>query len=161
MSHRTLLLPLSALLLFVFQVQTVHAQARISELVVIHGGSSGITCPGGYTRIDADLNRDAGGEFIYLCYKRGVGTPISGLQVTLGSTSLPAPAWSKIDVDLNRGAGGDFIYLWYTKDPACTTVSDIAILFNSQAPAPGFQKIPVDLNKGADGDFIYIAFQSK
>ena len=46
-----------------------YAQEIVSEITVIYGGSGGIQPPAGYTKINVDLNGDAGGDFIYLCYE--------------------------------------------------------------------------------------------
>ena len=137
------------------------AQDAISELAVIYGGSSSIPPPAGYTKIPTDLNQGAGGDYIYLCYKRGVGAPVTGIAVTLGqSTSPPGPiAWTRINVDLNRNAGGDYVYLWYTKDPSCTVLQDVVVLVNTQTPPAGYTLIPVDLNRNAGGAYLYFAYR--
>jgi hypothetical protein len=140
------------------------AQQAVSEITVINGGSSSISCPGGYERINVDLNQNVGGDFIYICFKKGLGAPVTGLWVTAGGTA-PVPTgegFVQIPVDLNRGAGGDFIYLWYTKDPNCSVLSAITVVASgsgSIACPGGFEKIPVDLNKGSGGDFVYLCEQ--
>ncbi len=136
------------------------AQDAISELTVIHGGSSSIQPPSGYTKINVDLNQGAGGDYVYACYKRGVGAPITGLAVTLNSAAPPAGvAWTRIDVDLNVTVGGDFIWLWYAKDPACSVLRDLTVLVGSTAATPpGYTKINVDLNRNADGAYLYFAY---
>jgi hypothetical protein len=142
-----------------------YPQDMVSEIVVINGGSAGIPPPLGYTKINVDLNRGAGGDFIYVCYKKGVGAPITGLWVTLGGGQPPSDrGFTRINVDLNRGAGGDFIWLWYTKDPACTMISNLAVIRGGSAnilPPAGFTKINVDLNRGAGGDFIYLCYEEE
>jgi len=40
----------------------------LKGLAVI-AGSKGVTAPTGYTAINVDLNKGAGGKYIYLCYK--------------------------------------------------------------------------------------------
>lgn len=94
----------------------LQAQENITEVIVIHGGTSSIQPPPGYVKVNADLNAGAGGDFIYVCYKKGVAAPITGLCVTLdGGTPPPDAEYTKIDVDLNRNAGGQHIYLSYLK----------------------------------------------
>ena len=152
-----ILVPLSLLLLI---TGSALAQDIVSEITVIAGGSSGIAAPAGYTKIPIDLNQDAGGAFIYICYKKGVGTPITGLAVTVGGASPPSDAaYSRIDVDLNQGAGGEFIYLWYSKDPACTTIHNLNVQNTTADPPTGYTRIPVDLNQGAGGAFIYLNYE--
>lgn len=42
----------------------------IQEVGVLAGGTSGIACPTGWTRVNQDLNEGAGGYWIYFCYRR-------------------------------------------------------------------------------------------
>ncbi len=142
------------------QPPEVNAQESISEITVIYGSHFGILPPAGYTKINVDLNQGAGGDFIFVCYKKGVGAPITGLYVTLDGGQPPAePVYSKIDVDLNRNAGGDYIYLWYTKDPDCATIHNIAVQADQGPPPEGYTRIDVDLNRHAGGAFIYLSYE--
>jgi hypothetical protein len=135
------------------------AQENISEVTVIYGGSAGIQCPAGYTKVNVDLNRNAGGDYIYVCYKKGLGAPVTRLAVTYNNDSPPLEyAWTRINVDLNRGAGGDFVWLWYTKDPDCTVVDDILVQLNNSTFPEGYIGDPHDMNYGVGGDFIYIGY---
>lgn len=136
------------------------AQDIISEVAIIYGSNSSIQAPAGYTKVNTDLNLQAGGDYMYLCYKRGTGAPISGIAVTRGGGVPPAgPAWTKINIDLNRHAGGDYIYLWYTKDPSCAVIYDIIVLNGrSTATPPGYTKINTDLNENAGGAYLYFAY---
>ncbi len=156
--HTLVFLQPIVLVLLLLPVTTI-AQVSISEVAIIFGFNSSIQAPAGYTKVNVDLNTGAGGDFIYVCYKKGVGAPITGLAITI-SGHVPSPefTWTKIDVDLNRHAGGEFIFLWYTKDPACSTIGNIIILLGSQATPDGYTKIPWDLNQGAGGAFIYLAY---
>ena len=136
------------------------AQETISEVTVIRGGS-GVQPPAGWVRVNADLNAGAGGDYIYLCYKKGVGAPITGLCVTLNSQAPPPdPRYTRINVDLNDGAGGDYIWLWTTKDPDCASIKDVLIQFgkNSRPPA-GYTWIGVDLNRDAGGEYIWLSYR--
>jgi hypothetical protein len=147
------------LLLLLFLPALAVAQSPVTELTVIYGGSSGIQPPPGFIKNPTDMNQGAGGDFIYLCYKKGIGAPITGLAVTLNNSVPQNPErWTKIDVDLNRGAGGDFIWLWYTKDPACQVIREVAVQNWAGDPPAGFTKIPVDVNTGAGGAFVYVVF---
>lgn len=155
---RRALLPLLVLVLGLGAAGSALAQDSISEITVVYGGS-GVQAPPGYIRYGVDLNRNAGGDYMFLCTKKGVGAPVTGITVTINSGSPPPGyAWTKINIDLNRNAGGDFIYLWYTRDPACGTIKDIVVLINSQATPAGYVKIPIDLNRDAGGDYLYFAF---
>ncbi|MFO7653533.1 MAG: hypothetical protein R6X25_06890 [Candidatus Krumholzibacteriia bacterium] len=136
------------------------AQSTISELTVIAGGSSGIQPPPGFTKINTDLNLNAGGDYVYLCYKKGVGAPITGVTVLWGHDADPGAGWHRVNVDLNRGAGGEYLWLCYTKDPGCSVLKNVAIVVGADTPPPaGYYKIPLDLNLDAGGAYIYLAYQ--
>jgi hypothetical protein len=157
---KTLTLIVAAILLPLLTPAPATAQDCISEITVIYGGSANIQPQTGYTKINVDLNQGAGGDFIYVCYKKGVGAPVTGLAVTLGGNQPPPDAvYTRIDVDLNRNAGGDFIWLWYTKDPACTTIRNLHVQANTGAPPDGYTRIDVDLNRNAGGAFIYLSYE--
>ncbi|MNC65788.1 hypothetical protein D3C75_1161110 [compost metagenome] len=70
----------------------------------------------GYIKIDVDLNSGAGGEFVYLSYKKGEPTSsdvINKITAVYGKNEyVPTPyGYKQISGDLNAGAGGDFVYL--------------------------------------------------
>lgn len=78
---------------------------------------------GGFEVIDVDLNKGAGGEFIFVGKKFGdaeTGTerPLLNLVGIEGdSSSIPAPpGYQKYPTDVNKGAKGRFIYLCSTSD---------------------------------------------
>lgn len=146
------------LLLVTFLPLAAAAQTTISEVTVIAGGSWGIQPPAGWTKIEVDLNRNAGGAYIFACYKKGVGAPITGLTVLIGQDAMPPVGWERINVDLNQGAGGNYLWLCTTRDPACATVKDMVVLLGDAATPAGYYKIPVDLNRNAGGDYIYLAY---
>lgn len=156
--HLPLLIPLALLAL----APPAAAQSTISELAVIYGGSWGIAPPAGFTRVEVDLNRNAGGDYIFLCYKKGVGAPITGLMVLTGLHAMPPAGWQRINVDLNRNAGGEYIWVAYTKDPNCTAIKDVTVLIGQDAPTPaGYMKIPVDLNMGASGNYLWLCYRAQ
>ena len=151
---------IAAILLPLLTPALATAQDCISEIMVIYGGSSNIQPPAGYTKINVDLNQGAGGDFIYVCYKKGVGAPVTGLSVTVGGNQPPPDAaYARIDVDLNRNTKDASIWLWYTKDPACTTIRNVHVQANTGAPPDGYTRIDVDLNQDAGGAFIYLSYE--
>lgn len=150
---------LLAILLMVWPPLPAAAQDIITEVTVITGGSSSITAPAGYTKIPIDLNQGASGDYIYLCYRKGVGAPLTGLAVTYNSASPPAGySWTRIDVDLNRGAGGAFVWLWYTKDPDCSEIDALSVQVNDSTFPAGYIGLPQDLNYDAGGVFLYLGY---
>lgn len=156
-------------------------QAPITDLAVIYGGSSNIACPGGFEKLGVDLNQGAGGDYIYLCIRRGAGAPITGFTVAISGSGIsvsPDPRWTLLGVDLNRNAGGYYVYAFYSKDPGledpavadpeapvpdCRTLRDIVVLQGSQATPPGYTKLPYDLNRGTDdsGTVLYFAYKEE
>lgn len=158
-SFRTLFL-LAWLTLVLLIPAASPAQVSFSEVTVIYGGSFGIPAPPGYTKIPVDLNQGAGGDYIFLCYKKGVGAPITGLHITFETHTPPTDRqWTRINVDLNRNAGGSYIWLWYTKDPGCSTVDDAVIVTSTGACPDGYTLIPWDLNNAAGGAYLYLCYR--
>ena len=137
----------------------------VTDLDVIIGGNPRITAPPGFYKIPVDCNKGAGSDtpYIYVCYKRGDGTPITGLTVIQGGSGdiTPPAGYQKINADLNKGAGGDYIFLCFKKGSG-TPLTDIVIrstTHDSQRIPVGYTKIHVDLNDNAGGDYIYAYYQ--
>jgi len=118
----------------------------------------------GFKKIDVDLNKGAGGDYIYIWYKQQSGaSPITGLQVTFNhdmGVGLSRAGFTKINKDLNAGAGGDYIYLWYFRGQTeynipivdidvTTRVEDEGRMFDS-----GWERLACDLNRNAGGNWI-------
>ena len=77
--------------------------------------------PPGFFRIthsrsgsSADINKNARGKYIYLCYKRGVGPPVTGITVIFRDLGeIAPPGFEMIEhttggrrANLNAGAAG-------------------------------------------------------
>jgi hypothetical protein len=149
----------------------------IWDVKVIFGDSSNVSCGDGWNRIDVDLNKGAGGDYVYLCVNYNKGDhaePINGLWVCYSAcpqgygTVWGEPTWGQNL--LNRGAGGDPLHLGYFRGNI-TPLREIGfVALDSQAdsslqacntlphapyddwwPMPGVQ----DLNRGAGGAYIY------
>jgi hypothetical protein len=136
---------------------------RITDVRVVCGDNKDIPADFGYTKIPVDLNQGAGGDFIYLTFKKdSSGTPITDLKVVYAGerSRIRAPqGYDLIDVDLNKGAGGEYIYLCKTHGPGPGPITDLRVIASdskSQRTPAGYQKLDVDLNKGAGGKFIYL-----
>jgi hypothetical protein len=72
--------------------------------------------PDGYIKLPQDLNKGAGGEYIYLCYlpmDDNNDAAIKDVTVIGGNNpDISAPyGYEKIAGDLNKGAGGEFVYV--------------------------------------------------
>ena len=155
------------------QMKRIYAD-RIVDIVVIAGESSSIDPPPGYEKICYDLNRHAGGDFIYFCFRKESAAsikasqkrPIDKIKIISGPhRDIPAPAgYKQVPVDLNKGADGKFIYLYKSfGDPGDFehAIRDIYVVGgdNEVAPPPyGYTQIGNDLNCRSGGDYIYLCY---
>ncbi|KAE8287112.1 hypothetical protein D5F01_LYC15076 [Larimichthys crocea] len=120
----------------------------------------------GFKKINVDLNKGAGGNYIYLWYKTEQGSaPITRLQVTFSddmAVGLISAGYTKIDKDLNAGAGGDYIYLWYFKGSTeyDTPIVELDVTADAQSEGLKFkndwERLACDLNRKAKGNWIHI-----
>jgi hypothetical protein len=126
-----------------------------------------ITPEPGWEMINADLNRDAGGAYIFLCYKNGLDDQesISDIKFIVSNQAVPA-GYTKIDQDLNQGTGDTPIYLCYIKEITSSPIRRVEILIGQNAtPSPGFYFAEnyysgnkQDLNQDAGGNYIWLAY---
>lgn len=148
----------------------------ITDIVELDGETPNV--PSGYFLLGTDLNRNAGGDYIYLAYKvdstvtnQSSDTVITGLAMVDGSGSTAPSGFTKMGLDLNKGAGGDYVYLCYKKGLAkdsaslANAVSGLQILDGQGAPPFNWEFVvwsgsnnAADCNAGAGGDYIYVEF---
>lgn len=129
--------------------------------------SAVVTPEPGWSMINVDLNRDAGGKYIYLCYKNGLDDQeaISDITFIVNSQAVPT-GYIKINQNLNEGAGGAVIYLCYKKEITNNPIRRVNVLIGRNAvPAPGFyfgenyySHNKQDLNQDCGGNFIWLVF---
>jgi hypothetical protein len=100
----------------------------LTNLVVV-AGSENVAAPTGYTRSQTDLNRGAGGQFIYLCSTNSpeLYAPIreiwaESFDEAQTTTHFTNKGWipvcepgSSTPYDLNKGSHGKFIYLMFRR----------------------------------------------
>jgi DNA-directed RNA polymerase subunit RPC12/RpoP len=140
--------------------------------------------PDGY--IDINLNRNAGGHYIFLGYKRVAKVkdaltdilvyegknPAASNRVTIGKNSVKYSLVS--DVDLNKNAGGKYLYL-YTSDSSNTgnPITTLKIQTNTETYLKcGVERVTVkradgkvvtdeliNFNKSAGGDDLYLIME--
>lgn len=89
----------------------------ISDITTVLGEDT--PAPAGFKKIDIDLNKGAGGKYIYLCYeeqKYNDEIAIKDVTVISGSNSDLQPPYdfTRVDQDLNQEAGGDYIYVCFS-----------------------------------------------
>ena len=120
----------------------------------------------GYTPIDYDLNKGAGGNYIYLGYKTTTNYEDAIKDIRFFSESFDKSGssyalningkscdYSVMGSDLNKESGGDYIYICTTHDSeAGPAISQIS--FNTSSSGAGVcgtltaPQTPADLNKG-------------
>lgn len=136
----------------------------IEDVIVVNAGKKNrMTVPDGYEKVEGDLNEGAGGDYIYLCIKRGtdVSKAVNGLQIIMGKGTGAPVGYQKLNEDLNKGAGGKYIYLCIRKGSE-NPIHDIKVVSSksSGAKAPeGYTMLSEDLNKGAGGKYIYLCYR--
>ena len=144
----------------------------ITDVIIVNSKDSKNTRVNeGWTAIDYDLNKGAGGNFVYLLYKTtkstgSSGEPITDFYIKTGKNPPASLTYNgrtyyspDENHDLNYGAGGKAIYLYYTRDafPDGHAITDIWFdgAENGGVPADGGVS-GFDLNAGAGGDYIYM-----
>lgn len=123
----------------------------------------------GYTLLGKDLNKDAGGDYIYIWYETtdDPANALTDIRITFGDKSL-SDSYKKNPHDLNKNAGGEYIYLWTSTDASNgKPIKTIDVFFGENADMPtGYTVVTyndsgkaADLNKGAGGAFIYLGIK--
>ena len=175
------------LLLALLPTVTAWADEGIKDVMVIGGSESKVNSlktsltGQGWHVIDKDLNRGAGGDYIYLLYKSETSNGVNNGYITdfyISDAKGTAPdnlthngrtytlvsfdggdSFKESKGDLNRGADGKYIHLYYTTALFPNNRFITGISFNStQAGAVGVNggSEGYDLNAGAGGDYIYM-----
>ena len=128
-----------------------------------------VTPDPGWSMINVDLNRDAGGKYIFLCYKNELDDQevVSDVTFILNSQATPA-GYIKMQQDLNEGCGGStpYIYMCYKKEYTSNPIRRVNVLIGENAqPEPGFyfaenyySQVKQDLNQGASGNYIWMVY---
>lgn len=137
----------------------------ITGLEVIYGHDT--PPPTGYQKIPVDLNKGAGGQYIYLCYsiaQTGEG-PITGIQVFAANCAEPTiqSGYTKIPKDLNKGAGGRYIYICYTRDKSLPPIAEVNVLqgsyFEVYPPSVEWIRDNQDCSQCTREEYTYITYR--
>ena len=131
----------------------------------------------GWTSINYDLNKGAGGDFVFLLYKTGKSGHITSLYLKTGddradNITAGGHTYNIVPVDgserfkgnkgdLNSNTLGEDINLYYTKETEGFNAAHyLTSISFSNIPSGGLDAdgdgIGHDLNKGAGGDFIFL-----
>jgi hypothetical protein len=141
----------------------------VDALTILDASNPYVLAPAGYEKIPSDLNKGAGGDFIYLAFRTAAGPPITGLFVVSQNVAgaQPPAGYRPVEpqIDLNKGAGGRYLYLCFTTDsgagPPIQHISIVSGPSNNPPIMPGWHRVGVDLNEGSGGDFIYIVYTTQ
>ncbi|XP_026053557.1 uncharacterized protein LOC113039727 [Carassius auratus] len=124
----------------------------------------------GWERLGCDLNRNAGGNFIYLWVKREKPSYICEITATVDSASdksLFEQGFTRVDEDTNRGAtGATTVFLWYRRLPDVSrTLTALNVSTSSHdetlTSKEGFDKLDVNLNQGTSGKKVFGWYTNK
>jgi hypothetical protein len=143
----------------------------ITDLFLLYGDDD---VPEGYTKIDVDLNREADGADIVLCYTRDESKgAIWDIRVEADTGWDYTPTGGYIPVpnndnpgglsDLNKNAGGSDVFMFYTRNQyKKAPIQEVDILIGEHTEAPaGWEKIDTDLNQKAGGNYLWLCFSRK
>jgi len=142
----------------------------VKNLTVIADANSNVSLPFPWKKIPVDLNRGAGGLFIYLFKSMGNGSPplgaaVTGVTILEGQNPAVPPGYAWDDTDLNKSVGGAFLYLAWTYATNLSPLLDVHVVSGATrndalANIPsGWDFVDKDLNKGAGGQFIYLIYK--
>ena len=135
-------------------------------------------CPNYQVLLEKDLNKDAGGAYIYARYYMSrEDAPITGIALVKSSDKLTwneksfttngvTAKYKRIDVDLNGRAGGKYVYLCYTKDKAFRPLTGINVMFDSEDLIDPWIMVSwagtydrANVNEGTKGKPIYFNYK--
>lgn len=149
----------------------IHAKIQVWPTTTSYSDSNDHCEPWASRRINVDLNRGAGGQYIYLCIYRSPGyKPVTGLAIV----GYKCPdGYQKINIDLNSGARVDkkitsAIYLcvahnqdyypYHYFGSPITSIEVTAHPTSSRNICKNPYRLEYDLNYSVGGDYIYICY---
>ena len=145
--------------------------AYIGDLKILTMNSGGhVQADSGYNLIPVDLNKNAGGKYIYLTYKKTdeLNEAITSLSVVAGLTSnYPIQRdHTKISQDICAGAGPKYIYITYLKagKNGWPPIAGLDVIFGGTShiyPPKHWVRDNQDCNDLAGGDYVYICYKLK
>ncbi|KAL0149298.1 hypothetical protein M9458_055336 [Cirrhinus mrigala] len=122
----------------------------------------------GYTRADEDTNRGAGGNYVFLWYRRTTdkSKALTALNISTSlqeEAKLQAKGFQKLSVNLNKGTSGKDVYAWHKKEGCESQIQAMLLLINSKAwneyQKAGINFVEKNLNDGNNGWIIYLAYK--
>jgi len=141
----------------------IMSNTGVLDVKLALGNRSSVKCPPNFTKVDTDLNYDAGsGKYIYICKKTGIGgSGIVGLQTVDESDNFICPlGYRKMPYDLNKDTGGTEVYLCKKKGNK-NFLSDVNVQIDSDKCPTDFKLSSTNVNEGTDGNPVYICTTDK
>ena len=140
---------------------------EVTGLTVIVGKDS--VAPAGYTKIPTDLNSNAGGDYMYLCYTNSpdAGPPLTAIQAAASDsnhssdpTVTPA-GYTVIPIDVNQNAGGKYVYISYITGTSAKPICGVDVIsgVRNYWPSQEWIRVDQDLNEKAKGDYVYVCYK--
>lgn len=142
----------------------------ITNLTLVADGNESVPAPSGYVKINYDINKGHGGDYLYLCQQNNplnqTGAPVTDIVVLVlnhdvSSGDIPT-GYKLISRDCNKNMGGAYVYICYTTDKSKGRPIDNVMIIHStkpDMPAPiGYYKVPGDLKSGTGGEFVHVAY---
>lgn len=149
------------------------------EEIALIAGSSGAGCPSSsHVRINVDLNRGAGGPYIFLCPSHPSACTASVQYVDIQSSANSSDfnankptsrsngilGWGNSNSDMNQGASGNYVWGRYNLFKAGDTsyISGVGATFKDHwwesLPLPSGWQLASDkdLNYGAGGAYVFM-----
>lgn len=146
---------------------------NLTGFTTIAGPNKSIKCPAGYQKLQADLNRGVGSQYIYTCYTRmDTGHILEGITAVNGtSNNVACPdGFIRTGVNVNMGTGGPYIFMCvrYAASPSdsITSITNFGVEYATSPTASnlecghGAEMIPLNFNQGNSGDVVRICVQT-
>lgn len=141
----------------------------IEDITMVSSTSLNVECPTGFTKLIPNTNWGAGGDYPFVCIKKGsglLGKNVTDILVTGGTRyDVPCPVtYEKILTDTNEGASGDYVFICKKRELNKPPLTDIVIKafpdwesFHTSGAAPaGYERVNYNLNNNAGGYYIYL-----
>ncbi|WP_199119240.1 M12 family metallopeptidase [Pedobacter sp. ASV28] len=134
----------------------------LTDLCIIRGDNNGIKPPEDFTRIEVDLRRGSGGDYVYLCFAKrdSDANAITDIRVVSDKEAkdLANKGYAKHEVKYD-------LFICYKKAPKTQRIVKImnvdVLIGKASEPnyQKGFIKVDKNLNEGNGGNYIYLSYQ--
>ncbi|ORX88867.1 Metallo-dependent phosphatase [Basidiobolus meristosporus CBS 931.73] len=138
------------------------ADSYITDIALKACDNTSCELPTPWHRIPLDLNKGAGGKYVYLHYRKDPGAkPVTSIVLLKDTDAVPS-GYQKVDVNINEGTSKPKRYLAYTN--TLTTSAPIQDLLVKLGTSPhaldGYRSYDFNMNEGA-GEKATLFYQPK